>query len=80
VHSVGYITRKKKKKTNKKLSWVEKQRERDENIIAEMERDTELRKRERGIRDLGVERVGAFGQKTNFYLFPRERNRYSSPF
>jgi hypothetical protein len=45
-----------------------------------MERDTELRKRERGIRDLGVERVGAFGQKTNFYLFPRERNRYSSPF
>jgi hypothetical protein len=45
-----------------------------------MERDTELRKREKGIRDLGVERVGAFGQKMNFYLFPQEKNRYSSHF
>jgi DUF971 family protein len=33
-----------------------------------MERDSELRnrERERGIRDLGVERVGVFGQKMNF--------------
>jgi hypothetical protein len=44
VHSVGYIIGKKKKKkkkkkrkkvTHNKLSWVEKQREGDENIIAE---------------------------------------------
>jgi hypothetical protein len=38
VHYVGYNTGK-KKKTHNKLSWVEKQREGDENIIAEMERD-----------------------------------------
>jgi hypothetical protein len=55
-------------------------------IIAEIERDSELRnrererEREREIRYLGVERVGAFGQKMNFYLFPQEKNRYSSPF
>jgi hypothetical protein len=44
VHSVGYIIEKKKRKkkrvTHNKLSRVEKQREGDENIIAEMERDT----------------------------------------
>jgi hypothetical protein len=45
MHSVGYITGQKKKirkkVTHNKLSWVEKQREGDENIIAEMERDTD---------------------------------------
>jgi hypothetical protein len=35
MHFVGYITGKKKNVTHNKLSWVEKQRERDENIIAE---------------------------------------------
>ncbi len=33
--------REKKNVTHNKLSWVEKQREGDENIIAEMERDTD---------------------------------------
>jgi hypothetical protein len=46
-----------------------------------------LKNRERGIRDFGVERVGAFGQKTNFIYSHRkgigipllfEWNTYSS--
>jgi hypothetical protein len=40
LHSVGYITGK-KNVTHNKLSWVEKQRDEDENIIAKMERDTD---------------------------------------
>jgi hypothetical protein len=31
-----------------------------------------LRNREKGIRELGVERVGAFGQKTNFIYSHRK--------
>jgi Na+-transporting NADH:ubiquinone oxidoreductase subunit NqrA len=81
VHFVGYITEEKEKEnvTHNKLSWVEKQRE--------MKRDSELRNRERGIIDLGVERVGAFWQKSNFIYSHRkgiaipllfEWNTYSS--
>jgi len=44
-------------------------RNREGGEIAEMERESELRNRERGIRDLGVERVEAFGQKTNFIYY-----------
>jgi hypothetical protein len=52
-----------------------------------MKRDSELRNRERGIIDLGVERVGAFWQKSNFIYSHRkgiaipllfEWNTYSS--
>jgi len=71
VYSVGYIIGKKKKKktvTHNKLSWVYKQIEGDENIIAEMERDTELRNRERGIRDLGVERVGLLDKRRILFI------------
>jgi len=38
---LNHRKKKKKRLTHNKLSWVEKQREGDENIIAEMERDTD---------------------------------------